>query len=45
MQEERQRADLMARASNRSQEQLKWDEEVDDGQDEEVEDGRYALTV
>ena len=30
-QEERQRADLMARASNRSQEQLQWDEEVEDG--------------
>lgn len=30
-QEERQRADLMARASNRSQEQLQWDEEIEDG--------------
>lgn len=28
--EEKQRADLMARASNRSQEQLQWDEEIDD---------------
>ena len=31
IQEEKRRAELMARASNRSQEQLQWDEETEEG--------------